>query len=153
MAELTQQTSEANRIFDREAGSKNGESERLCGSAGVSLLCPHCGSNKVWRDGLRYSMFGDKIQRWLCRNCGLRFSDPVDVEKAWSTFERVERVDTKPKKATDDIVTNCQICVTKAEGTKNLAAEIQEKEIPPRSETDNKGSLLQYLWKMQQQQR
>jgi len=123
MAELTQQTSAANRIFGIEASSKNSESERLRRSAGVSPLCPHCGSNKLWRDGLRYSMFGDNIQRWLCRNCGLRFSDPVDVQRAWSTFERVERVDTKPKKATDDIVTNLQICVME---TKNLAAEQKE---------------------------
>ena len=148
MAELTQQTSAANRIFGKEAGSKNSESEHLRSSADVSPLCPQCGSNKLWRDGLRYSLFGDRIQRWLCRNCGLRFSDPVDVEKAWSTFQCVERVVTKPKKATADIVSSSQICVKE---TKNLAAEIQEKEIPPRSETDNKGSLLQYLWKMQQQ--
>jgi integrase len=150
MAELTQQTSTANRIFVKEAGSKNGEPERLRGSAGVSPLCPQCGSNKRWRDGLRYSLFGDRIQRWFCRKCGLRFSDPIDVQKAWSTFERVERVDTKPKKATDNIVTTRQICVTKAEGTKNLAAEIQKIGIPPRSETDNKGKLLEFAWKMQQ---
>jgi len=107
MAELTQQTSAANRIFGKEAGSKNGESELVRGSAGVSPLCPHCGSNKLWRDGLRYSLFGDRIQRWLCRNCGLRFSDPFDIEKAWSTFERVERVDTKAVKASANKDISC----------------------------------------------
>lgn len=35
--------------------------------------CPQCGSRRVWRDGLRYTRNG-AIQRWLCRNCGYRFS-------------------------------------------------------------------------------
>jgi integrase len=128
--------------------------------AGASPLCPQCGSKKLWRDGLRYSMFGDSIQRWLCRNCGLRFSDLVDVQKAWSTFERVERVDTKPRKATDDIVTTCQICVME---TKNLAAERKEMEVPRRSEVEKrleippgnrleaKGRLAQFVPWMEKQ--
>jgi predicted RNA-binding Zn-ribbon protein involved in translation (DUF1610 family) len=35
--------------------------------------CPECGSQRVWKDGLRYNPFG-MIQRYLCRNCGYRFS-------------------------------------------------------------------------------
>jgi integrase/predicted RNA-binding Zn-ribbon protein involved in translation (DUF1610 family) len=134
-----------------KASSNNGKSGVLVASAGISPLCPQCGSNKLWRDGLRYSMFGDKVQRWYCRKCGLRFSDRFDIQKAWSTFERVERVDTKPKKATEALVTSGQICVTKAEGTKNLAAEIQKMGIPPRSEEDIKGKLVEYAFWMQKQ--
>ena len=37
--------------------------------------CPQCGSRKVWKDGLRYTSFG-AIQRYICRVCGYRFSDP-----------------------------------------------------------------------------
>src|SRR5512139_2421487 len=47
-----------------------------------SPLCPHCGSNRSFRDGLRYLADGNSIQRWLCRSCGLRFSDPEHVNKA-----------------------------------------------------------------------
>ena len=36
--------------------------------------CPGCGSQRVWRDGMRFPMFGDPIQRWICRECGYRFS-------------------------------------------------------------------------------
>ena len=145
MAGLTQQTSAANRIFGTKAGPKSGKSERIGSSAGSSPLCPQCGSEKVWRDALRYSMFGDRIQRWLCRDCGRRFSDPADVQKAWSTFERLQRVDTKPKKATDDLVITRQICVTE---TKNLAAEQQTTEVLRRNETnDFKQKILEYaLW-------
>ena len=33
--------------------------------------CPECGSDRIWKDGLR-----DSIQRYLCRSCGYRFSQP-----------------------------------------------------------------------------
>jgi len=40
--------------------------------------CPECNSQKVWRDGLRYLRSNRQpIQRWLCRSCGLRFSEPL----------------------------------------------------------------------------
>jgi len=148
MAELTQQTSTASRIFGKEAGSENGESERLRGSAGVSPLCPHCGSNKLWRDALRYSAFGDKIQRWLCRDCGVRFSDPNDVKNAWSTREKAERTSSNVIKASDDLVITRQICVTE---TKNLAAEQQTTEVLRRNETDVKGKIIENAWWMKKQ--
>jgi integrase len=92
-----------------------------------------------------------RIQRWSCRKCGFRFSDSDDVQRAWSTFEWLERVDTKSLKVHGDILSNCQICVTKAEGTKNLAAEIHTTEAPRRSEIDIKGKLLEYVFWMQKQ--
>jgi len=38
--------------------------------------CPQCGSNKLFKDGLRLLAEGDSVQRFLCRKCGFRFSDP-----------------------------------------------------------------------------
>jgi hypothetical protein len=35
--------------------------------------CPQCGSQKTWKDGVRKTAFGD-VQRYLCRDCGFRFS-------------------------------------------------------------------------------
>ena len=141
MAELTQQTSATNRIFGIEAGSKNGESEHQRDSVGVSPLCPHCGSKRLWRDALRYSAFGDKIQRWLCRDCGLRFSDPEGVKNAWSSREKTLRTSSNVIKASDDLVITRQICVTE---TKNLAAEQQTTEVLRRNETDAKGKIVEY---------
>jgi len=39
------------------------------------LACPECGSTRLYRDGLRYLADGSQVQRWLCRNCGYRFSE------------------------------------------------------------------------------
>jgi transposase-like protein len=46
--------------------------------------CPKCGdkTQTVWRAGTYQSELGDVVQRWLCRQCGLRFSDPVNVVAA-----------------------------------------------------------------------
>jgi len=38
--------------------------------------CPQCSSTSLYKDGLRYLSDGTSIQRWLCRNCGYRFTDP-----------------------------------------------------------------------------
>jgi len=40
-----------------------------------NLKCPECGSNRLYRDGLRYLADGSQVQRWLCRVCGFRFSE------------------------------------------------------------------------------
>ena len=41
------------------------------------LKCPTCGGQRLWRDGSRYLPFDEsvKIQRWLCKDCGYRFSE------------------------------------------------------------------------------
>jgi len=44
--------------------------------------CPQCGSAKIWRDGLRNLADGSIVQRWLCRECGYRFTDPNFTKKS-----------------------------------------------------------------------
>jgi integrase len=39
------------------------------------LKCPKCGSVRLYRAGFRYLSNGKTVQRWLCRNCGFRFSE------------------------------------------------------------------------------
>lgn len=43
--------------------------------AKAELCCPECGSERLYKDGLRYRANGKPVQRWLCRNCGYRFSE------------------------------------------------------------------------------
>jgi len=40
------------------------------------LRCPECGSERLYKDGLRYLSNGQNVQRYLCRDCGYRFSWP-----------------------------------------------------------------------------
>jgi integrase/transposase-like protein len=101
------------------------------GDSSTSLLCPKCASKKLWRDGNTYSLLGDKIQRWLCRDCGLRFSDPKDLQTARKLMKQVETVgtvDTKILKSKTDKVVDRRI-KNSVEETKNLAAEQQDFEV------------------------
>lgn len=59
----------------RKSGSSNpgGRSDVLASSPAQPSKCPECGSVRTWKDGLRYTNT-KTIQRWLCRDCGFRFS-------------------------------------------------------------------------------
>jgi integrase/predicted RNA-binding Zn-ribbon protein involved in translation (DUF1610 family) len=135
-----------------EAGSKNGESELVRGSAGVSPLCPQCGSTKLWRNGQRATPFRETIQRWLCRKCGYVFSDPQQLQTFRSMVETLERRLTKPIKSEHKRLDNRQICATETAGggAKNLEPEQVSIGKVPENVIDNKGKLLQFAWKMQQ---
>jgi integrase len=135
-------------VFDTNTGSNSSKSEPTLNSASISPLCPQCCSKKVWRDGQRYSVYGDKIQRWLCRNCGLRFSDPQDLKNSWSSHEKEARpqLSNEIKMATD-LVTSYQICDKE---TKNLGPEQIIQQVPERR-IDINGKLVEYSWKMQKE--
>ncbi|MGD6852424.1 MAG: tyrosine-type recombinase/integrase [Candidatus Bathyarchaeia archaeon] len=147
MAGLTPQDD----IFGK-ASPNNGKSD-AAGSAGANPLCPQCHSQRVWKDAKRQNSFGFEIQRWYCRDCGRRFSDPNDVEKAKKEAEKlratVDTVDTKLLKSKGDIVTTRQICVT-AKETKNLVAEPQTTEVLRRNEAqaDAKGKIVDFSFWM-----
>lgn len=119
-SEELQREGKAGLVQDSESifGSFSGFEGKVAND-GASPLCPACSSEKVWRDGLRYPTFGDPIQRWLCRVCGFRFSDPEGVKKASEAFRQAQSIETQSLKSADDIVVNSQICVSE---TKNLVA-------------------------------
>jgi integrase len=50
------------------------------------INCPQCGSEKLFKSGLRHLASGEDIQRWLCRGCGYRFSDLIVKVNVLSQF-------------------------------------------------------------------
>jgi len=42
------------------------------------LCCPECGATKLYKSGMRTLQDGSTTQRWLCRPCGYRFSEPQE---------------------------------------------------------------------------
>ena len=60
---------ESSRLPQRKYASRN--SLNKC----ESRKCLECGSQRIWKDGIRYNAHGE-IQRYLCRECGYRFSEP-----------------------------------------------------------------------------
>jgi len=71
----------------------------------VVVKCPSCGSSKVWKDGICRTTYGD-VQRYLCRDCGYRFSDN-NGQKGF--------------KSSGESSSSSRIGVSKTSWTKNLA--------------------------------
>jgi integrase/predicted RNA-binding Zn-ribbon protein involved in translation (DUF1610 family) len=144
MAELTSNASPPECIFGSKAGSKSCKSPPE-GDAGTSPLCPQCGSSKVWRDGQR-AIYSWTIQRWLCKNCGLRFSDPDQLAAFRTIIAKFQpNGEAKPIKKHIDKLFTSQICVKE---TKNLVPEQIVQQVPERR-IDIAGKLVEYSWKMQ----
>jgi integrase len=93
-------------------------------------------------------MFDDKIQRWLCKDCGHRFSDQNDVQNAKNAVEFVGTVETQSLKSAVGIVASNQICVTE---TKNLEAEQQTNNVPRRNEQESRGKIIEHGFWMQKE--
>lgn len=118
--------------------------------------CPDCNSKRVWRDGLRRFSDGRVTQRWLCRDCGLRFSEstaktdphPHNLSSAIRQGQRLNR----PSGTTGQR----QVCAALAEGAKNLA-EVEtrtKKWAAGATEQDSatvRGKILEYGWWMKRQ--
>ena len=43
--------------------------------------CPLCNSKRIWKDGLRYTK-GGEVLRFICRDCGYRFSQSKPLQNA-----------------------------------------------------------------------
>jgi len=113
------------------------------------LACPECGSQRLYRDGLRYprSNGGDPVQRWLCRDCGYRFSlngsqRPLQKASRWSI------------NSASNISCSRQVCELLTEGSKNLAAvnttqQNQSQAAGATTQLDEatiKGKLIEFTW-------
>jgi predicted RNA-binding Zn-ribbon protein involved in translation (DUF1610 family) len=90
-------------------------------SQASSPTCPNCGTVKIWRDGIRYNN-GYELQRWLCRNCGYRFSQPAPTKlNDRNMSKRLQRIHTNSLKRQPTLPFNRQICAAQPKGAKNLA--------------------------------
>jgi len=92
-----------------------------------SLRCPECGSQRIWKAGLRYINFG-KLQRYICRDCGFRFSDPEYSRKITNSSYNKQG--------------SRQICVTETKVAKNLVRAKTKNKALQENNQDTKGLLV-----------
>jgi len=90
--------------------------------------CPECNSLKTWKDGFWYYQ-GKPIQRYLCRNCGLRFSN--------NGFKECQTNN------------GCQICVL--DEMKNLVAEQTKTKVLQENKNKIKSQLVNFAWQMKKE--
>jgi len=116
------------------------------------VRCPECSSNKLWKDGIRKTNYGG-IQRWLCRDCGYRFSESNSNHS--DKPEHVPKVQSSFLNSPADTISNCQICVTEPKGAKNLVAVKPLKAglagATKPTNADTKGKIVEYsFWLLKQ---
>lgn len=138
------------RIFSSEVGPfSNGKSVTTIAADARPQIptCPQCGSGKVWRDGQR-AIYSEIIQRWLCKTCGFRFSDPAQLEafRRMMTKLKPQSGESKLIKSKANKLFTCQIGVSE---TKNLGPEQLLKQIPERR--IDSGKIVDFAWKMQKE--
>jgi integrase len=95
-----------------------------------SIQCPECDSKRLFRDGVDHSDDGSTTQRWLCRDCGLRFRAErktralPSISEELSDFSIGKALILSNKsmviKGEKGLANNSQVCVANARGAKNL---------------------------------
>ncbi len=90
------------------------------------VRCLHCTSQKTWKDGLRKTRQGE-VQRYVCRECGYRFSDKTHIEPS-------------------NYGSTCQICVSPERKAKNLTTVEPLREGLAGATKDDKELILEYAW-------
>ena len=94
------------------------------------LSCPLCGSKRLYRDGFRYLADGKPVQRWLCRECGYRFTCG---HKASKIRKHNIEADARQKVAT---------LLTEA------LKETEKREAGATEKAEIKGKIVEFLWYM-----
>ena len=110
-------------ILDKASTNDNGKLD-VSGSLAQPPKCPQCNSRKIYRDGLRYLAEGGTVQRWLCRECGYRFSrtKPLQENPEW-------QINTP-----NTLASKRQVCELLTRESKNLT-EVPRQETAPREGT------------------
>jgi len=97
--------------------------------------CPECGSRRLYKDGVRDTGNGP-IQRFLCRNCGYRFSE----KGSQGSREPLQKTSKQSLNTSYTLPFKRQICALEA---KNLVSQAEIKTVC----VGEKNSLLEYAWR------
>jgi integrase/predicted RNA-binding Zn-ribbon protein involved in translation (DUF1610 family) len=110
--------------------------------------CPECGSVRLYRDGLRYLSNGNMVQRWLCRDCGYRFSQRGSGRS--NRMHHVSTVEGQSLNRCTALPSKGQVCESLTRGSKNLSAT-ETKTVAEDLPQDAKGSLIKYAAYLERQ--
>ena len=141
------------RILDTKSEFKDGKLDSLSPLV-QPPKCPECASQRIWKDGLRYvkTDTGEMpTQRYLCRNCGYRFSlngsktrsEPLKKPSRWSINNA------------SAYTLGRQVCEFLTEGSKNLIGVESRLEkaagATKLSKEEIAGKIVEYMWFMKQE--
>jgi integrase/DNA-directed RNA polymerase subunit RPC12/RpoP len=114
--------------------------------------CPECGSERLYKDGLRYLSNEQTVQRYLCRDCGFRFSWPR-VER--QNLHRGKNLKSQHAITYDECSSRALALLEQSvEGAMSNVEEKNGSGLAGATETkqaDIKGKIIEYAWWMQKQ--
>jgi len=121
------------------------------------VRCPQCGSKRLYRDGLRYLKDGRTVQRWLCRNCGYRFSDPTHKKdcNSLNKLQHTQKIQRLNLKTPSGLSYNRQVGACGQSVAKNLVKVETRTEKRAAGATESKaeakGKIVEYaFWLLKQ---
>jgi integrase len=128
-----------------------------------SRKCPECESKRLFKDGVDHNDDGTMTQRWLCRDCGLRFRaerktrarPSIGQELSSFTMGKASIFSKKSMviKGELGLPANSQVCVANARGAKNLdstAAETKQA-VGDNKNINQEAMIVSYLIHMKNQ--
>lgn len=108
--------------------------------AGNDISCVECGSTRMWKDGLRATKSG-VIQRYLCRDCGFRFS-----ASSLGSREKTHLIQNNLNTLKKIHFSRIRIGADRPKA-KNLERQQPQNDKPKREATaDIKGKIVEFLW-------
>jgi len=106
------------------------------------ISCPSCKSKRIWKDGFRKLGDGRKVQRWICRTCGYRFSKKNEFSMKNVINENLH-------------TTRRRVCASSVGAINLVQPEVLEKRVAgatkKTSQADLKGKIIEYIWMMRKQ--
>ena len=90
------------------------------------IACPECGADKTYCNGWSNSSFNIKIQRYVCRACGRRFSNQYDLALAKIVAENVLAIATTYSLNVNDSINDNYVRISAENTVKNLVNETQQ---------------------------
>jgi integrase len=142
-----------------EQTQKHGEQQPL--QEEPQPTCPQCKSTNVCKNGMRYLTNGEVIQRWLCKNCGYRFSDSKADKDCNQTnmLKYAQKVQRQILNSPNTIPTHCQGSCEALGGAPSAIKAVQtlatvETRIGEaqregtQQAADFKGKIVEFLWQL-----
>jgi len=135
----------------QKVGEKSGKSAEPKPPTQPPIKCPECGSLRIWKDGLRHarSETGGEIaiQRYICRDCGRRFSEDTSLGSYLQPNRHVFNLSSG--------LSTCQVCATESVA-KNLSHQrtrIEKKAAGATklSKEEIRGKIVEYSWYLKEQ--
>jgi integrase/predicted RNA-binding Zn-ribbon protein involved in translation (DUF1610 family) len=134
--------------YSKRVQKSEGKSDIISQPAQPPNKCPECGSKRIWKDGIRHTTRGE-IQRYICRDCGYRFSESNHMNKNSEAYTIERRVCVSDNEMKNLIGVETRTENRLAGATKLLTADTKVK--TDTNPTSNENILIVFRDWMQRQ--